>query len=184
MSRIGKKVINIPKEVKITVEKDGLVKVKGPKGELARVIHKSMKIETNDSVLKVVPISDDSDHKKYHGLTRSLISNMVIGVSEGFSKRLLLRGVGYRAAVSGKVLQLTLGYSHPIDFEIPAGVEIKVDKLGKDPMVVVSGADKETVGQAAADIRSYRKPEPYHGKGVRYADEVIITKVGKSSGKK
>ncbi|MFK7822905.1 MAG: 50S ribosomal protein L6 [Oligoflexales bacterium] len=183
MSRIGKKEISVPSGVEVKV--DGLnIAVKGPKGDLARKIHPTMKLELEGSVLKVVPAREDKPEVNYHGLTRSLVNNMVEGVKNGFSKRLLLRGVGYRAAVAGKDLQLTLGYSHPVVYPIPQGIEIKVDKLGKDPMVVVSGADKELVGQTAANIRAFRKPEPYHGKGVRYVDEVIVTKVGKSAGKK
>lgn len=183
MSRIGKKEINIPSGVDVKV--DGLkVSVKGPKGSLSREIHPSMKLELEGALLKVLPAKADKPEVNFHGLTRSLVNNMVEGVATGFSKRLLLRGVGYRAAIAGKDLQLTLGYSHPVLYPIPQGIEIKVDKLGKDPMVVVSGADKELVGQTAANIRSFRKPEPYHGKGVRYADEVIVTKVGKSAGKK
>lgn len=183
MSRIGKKLIALPSGVELKVE-GNLVKVKGPKGSLERSIHPTMQVVVEDNAVKVTPVNEKEPAGNFHGLTRSLINNMVVGVSEGFSKQLLLRGVGYRAAVQGKDLNLTLGYSHPVLFPIPAGIEIKVDKLGKDPMVVVNGIDKETVGQTAANIRAFRKPEPYHGKGVRYADEVIVTKVGKSAGKK
>ena len=184
MSRIGKKIINVPKNTEVAIDKQGVFSAKGPKGMLSRKIHSSMNVLVKDAVVTVVPVKGESADKNFHGLTRSLINNMVVGVSDGYTKKLLLRGVGYRAAVSGSELQLTLGYSHPINFKIPEGIQIKVDKLGKDPMVVVTGYDKEVVGQTAADIRSFRKPEPYHGKGVRYVDEVIITKVGKSSGKK
>ena len=183
MSRIGKKEIKVPSGVDVKLDGSS-ISVKGPKGNLSRDLHPSMKIEMGDSLIRVSPADPEKPSVNFHGLTRSLVNNMVEGVTNGFSKRLLLRGVGYRAAVAGKDLQLTLGYSHPVVYPIPQGIEIKVDKLGKDPMVVVSGADKELVGQTAANIRAFRKPEPYHGKGVRYADEVIITKVGKSAGKK
>lgn len=183
MSRIGKKIIDLPQNVE--VKQDGRkIIVKGPKGSLQREIHHSMRVEKDGSHLKVVAVDGQESVGNFHGLTRSLINNMVVGVSAGFSKSLILKGVGYRAQLKGKELQLTLGYSHPINYQIPEGIDIKVDKHGNDPLVVVSGADKEVVGQTAANIRSFRKPEPYHGKGVRYIDEVIVTKVGKSSGKK
>lgn len=183
MSRIGKKIIMIPKGVEVS-NTAGVLRVKGPKGVLERKLHTSMSVELDKDSLTVVPTAADESVKNFHGLTRSLVANMVTGVAEGFTKSLLLKGVGYRAQVSGHELQLTLGFSHPINYKIPAGIEVSVDKVGKDPLVIVKGADKEKVGQAAADIRSFRKPEPYHGKGVRYAEEVIVTKVGKSSGKK
>lgn len=183
MSRIGKKFISLPKGVEVTISGNN-VKVKGPKGTLERVIHTSMRLQKEDGELQVVPASAENKSGNFHGLTRSLVNNMVIGVAEGFTKSLILKGVGYRAAVKGHELQLTLGYSHPINYEIPKGLDVKVDRHGNDPLVVVSGADKELVGQAAANIRGFRKPEPYHGKGVRYIDEVIVTKVGKSAGKK
>lgn len=180
MSRIGKKEIEIPKGVEVKVNGKH-VAVKGPKGTLERTIHDAVKVDVVDSTIKVGLVKEGFEYNKFHGLTRSLINNMVIGVSDGFSKSLTLIGVGYRAAVQGNVLNLTLGYSHPINHEIPQGISVTVDK---QTIVMVSGADKELVGQTAANIRSYRKPEPYHGKGVRYSDERIITKVGKTSGKK
>lgn len=183
MSRIGKKEIVVPSGVDVSID-GATVRVKGPKGQLSRPVHPSMVVSLDGGMLRVEPKVDKKEFRKFHGLTRSLINNMVVGTTEGFSKKLLLRGVGYRAALAGKELQLTLGYSHPVLYPIPEGIEIKVDKAGKDPLVVVSGIDKEAVGQAAANIRAYREPEPYHGKGVRYIDEVIQTKVGKSSGKK
>jgi large subunit ribosomal protein L6 len=124
---------------------------------------------------------DDYDARRFHGLTRSLVNNMVVGVADGFTRRLKLVGVGYRAAMNGKAVSLTLGYSHPVNFEPPVGIELKVDG---QTTVIVSGADKELVGRVAATLRGYRPPEPYHGKGVRYEDEVIQTKVGKAAGKK
>jgi len=183
MSRIGKKVISLPQNVEVSVS-GRTVKIKGPKGTLERVIHPSMKIEKGQAELHIVPVSESETVGNFHGLTRSLVNNMVEGVSHGFTKSLILRGVGYRALVKGRELHLTLGYSHPVVYEIPKGVDITVDKAGNDPLVVVKGPDKELVGQTAANIRAFRKPEPYHGKGVRYIDEVIVTKVGKSAGKK
>jgi large subunit ribosomal protein L6 len=184
MSRIGKKIIPVPKGVEVTITGQS-VKVKGPKGTLERAVHTTMRVVKAEGTLSVEPTNDSSSaSSQYHGLTRSLISNMVQGVTEGFSKSLLLRGVGYPAALKGTELQLTLGYSHPVLYPVPKSIAVKIDKLGNDPMIVIEGIDKELVGQTAANIRSFRKPEPYHGKGVRYADEVIVTKVGKSGAKK
>ena len=180
MSRIGKKEIVVPKGVEVKINGNH-VSVKGPKGLLERTLHDTVKLEMNDSIISVKLVKEGNEFSKFHGLSRSLLSNMVVGVSEGYSKSLTLIGVGYRAALKGKDLNLTLGYSHPIVFNIPDGIDIKVEKL---TTVIVSGADKEQVGQAAANIRSYRKPEPYHGKGVRYSDEHVVTKVGKAAGKK
>ena len=180
MSRTGKKEITIPQGVEVKLN-NNLVHIKGPKESIERDIHHAVKIEHEDNALRVKPRVDDNDTRKFHGLSRSLLNNMVVGVTEGFSKSLTLKGVGYRAALKGKELHLTLGYSHPIHYKIPEGIEIKVDK---QTTVVVSGIDKELVGQVAANIRAYRKPEPYHGKGVRYTDEVILTKAGKAGAKK
>lgn len=177
MSRIGKAPINIPGGVDVSIDGSS-VKVKGPKGELSRVIHSSMGLKKENDVLTVVPNQQLSN---FYGLTRSLVNNMVEGVSKGFEKSLTLKGVGYRAAVQGNQLNLTIGYSHPVLFDIPKTIDVKVTK---QTTVVVSGADKELVGQVAANIRAFRKPEPYHGKGIRYTDEVIITKAGKSGAKK
>lgn len=181
MSRIGKKIISIPKGVSVQVNGGSSVEIKGPKGTLSRKLHEKIEAVVEGETLKVVTKSDDKELSKFYGLSRSLLQNMVTGVSEGFSKSLILKGVGYRANVSGKDLNLTLGYSHPVVYSIPEGLTVKVDK---QTTVIVSGIDKELVGQAAADIRAYRKPEPYHGKGVRYADEVIVTKAGKAGAKK
>ncbi len=180
MSRIGKLPINVPSGVEVTIEGD-FVKIKGQKGELSRTIHSSMGLKKEGAVLTVVPADSLKPLSNFHGLTRSLVNNMVVGVSEGYTKSLLLKGVGYRAAAQGTQLNLTLGYSHPVVFDIPKGIDIKVEK---QTTLVISGSDKELVGQVAATIRAYRKPEPYHGKGIRYSDEVIITKVGKSGAKK
>lgn len=180
MSRIGKQPVSVPKGVQVNIDGKTL-KIKGPKGELSRTLHKDVEVKLDGETLLVSPVIDNNETKKFHGLTRTLVSNMVLGVSQGFTKRLKLVGVGYRAAAKGKGLTLTLGYSHPIEFDPPAGVELKVEG---QTTVVVSGANKEDVGQVASELRGFRPPEPYHGKGVRYEDEVIITKVGKTAGKK
>ena len=180
MSRVGDSPIPVPAGVKINIAA-GVVEVSGKKGNLKREIHPTVSVEQKDDKVIVTLRKNLKEHKRYHGLMRTLINNMVIGVTEGFSKELVMVGVGYRAIMKGKVLQLSLGYSHPIEYTPIEGVAIQT---GKQNNIIVSGANKEHVGQVAAIIRSFRKPEPYHGKGVRYKDEVIATKVGKSSGKK
>lgn len=180
MSRIGKKPISVPKGVQVSIQ-GPLVKIKGPLGELSRSLHESMKLQVDDSTMNVVPVKEGKEFGKFHGLTRTLVQNMILGVTTGFEKKLALVGVGYRASVKGKELHLTVGYSHPVVHDIPQGITIAVEKQTE---ISIKGADKENVGQTAADIRMYRKPEPYHGKGIRYSDEVIVTKVGKASGKK
>jgi large subunit ribosomal protein L6 len=181
MSRIGKNPISVPGGVEVKVE-GNLVKVKGPKGQLQREIHPAIAAKVEGSTVNVsLAQAGDRDNSKFHGLTRTLIANMVEGVSKGYERRLTLVGVGYRAAKQGKGLNLSLGYSHPIYFEAAQGVDLDIDK---NTTVIVKGASKELVGETAAKIRSLRAPEPYHGKGVRYEDEKIVTKVGKSGGKK
>ncbi len=180
MSRIGKQPINLPKGVEIKVS-GSTINVKGPKGALSRQFNEHVDVKVEGQVLTVVPKSDAIELRRFHGLTRTLLSNMVTGVTEGFSRRLKLVGVGYRAAPQGKGLTMSLGYSHPVLFDAPAGIELKVEA---QTTIVVSGADKEMVGQVSAKIRGFRPPEPYHGKGVRYEDEKIATKVGKAAGKK
>ncbi|MCD8398746.1 MAG: 50S ribosomal protein L6 [Lachnospiraceae bacterium] len=179
MSRIGRMPVAIPAGVTVTVAEGNEVTVKGPKGTLVRVLPKEMDIKVEDGHVIVSRPNDLKKMKSLHGLTRTLIHNMVIGVSEGYTKTLEINGVGYRAAKSGKKLTLTLGYSHPVDMEDPEGIETKVD----GNKIIVSGISKEKVGQYAAEIREKRKPEPYKGKGIKYADEVIRRKVGKT-GKK
>ncbi|MCD8347592.1 MAG: 50S ribosomal protein L6 [Lachnospiraceae bacterium] len=179
MSRIGRMPVAIPAGVTVTVAEGNEVTVKGPKGTLVRVLPKEMDIKVEDGHVIVSRPNDLKKMKSLHGLTRTLIHNMVIGVSEGYAKTLEINGVGYRAAKSGKKLTLTLGYSHPVDMEDPEGIETKVD----GNKIIVSGISKEKVGQYAAEIREKRKPEPYKGKGIKYADEVIRRKVGKT-GKK
>ena len=179
MSRIGKNPILVPDDVIVTIE-GNIIRVKGKKGELSREVHPSMGVELKDNKILVVPVKDDTESKKYHGLTRTLIANMVEGVSKGYKKSLSLVGVGYRAAKEGKGITLTLGYSHPISFSAIEGVSLDVEKL---TTIHVSGASKEDVGETASRIRRLRPPEPYHGKGVRFVDEVIVTKAGKAAKK-
>ena len=181
MSRIGKKIIQLPSGVTVNFSKSS-VKVVGPKGTLTRPIHESQKlVQKADEVTVSFAVGfNPKVYGKFHGLTRTLVANMVHGVAVGYSKSLTLVGVGYRATATGTSIQLGLGLSHPIDFQPPAGIEVKVEK---QTTLIVSGAEKELVGQVAAVLRGFRPPEPYHGKGIRYSDEVIVTKVGKAAGK-
>lgn len=178
MSRIGREPIPVLDKVQVTIN-GSTVSVKGPKGNLERTFRPNLNIENKDNNIQVTPKDESRETRALWGLTRTLISNMVTGVADGFEKKLEFTGVGYKAAVNGKVLNLNLGYSHPIDYQLPEGIEAKVDKN----TITVSGADKELVGFASAKIRSFRPPEPYKGKGIKYADERIIRKAGKS-GKK
>ncbi|MCP5468505.1 MAG: 50S ribosomal protein L6 [Deltaproteobacteria bacterium] len=180
MSRTGRKEIPIPEKVKVNIS-DYLVEVDGPKGKLKQTIFAGISIKNEDNILKVARQSDAPNYRAKHGLMRALLANMVKGVSEGFSKELDIQGVGYRAELKGKELHLNLGFSHIVPFQIPEGIDISVDK---QTHLVVSGYDKVLVGQVAADIRKIRPPEPYKGKGVRYSNEVIIRKAGKSAGGK
>ncbi len=176
MSRIGRMPIPLPGGVEITQDGTHLT-VSGPLGKLERDLHPEMSLERGDAELRVVRPSDDPRHRALHGLTRTLVANMVTGVTTGFTKNLEISGVGYRAQLQGPKLVLALGYSHPVEVDPPAGIEFKVEsptRLG------VFGADKELVGQMAAYIRSQRKPEPYKGKGIRYAGEQILRKAGKT----
>jgi len=175
MSRIGRLPISIPSGVDVQIE-SGLVRVKGPKGELSQAVSRDLAFEREDSQLVVTRPTDRKDHRELHGLTRTLIYNMVVGVTEGFEKRLEIQGVGYRAALKGKNLELALGYSHPVAIEAPDGIEFEVPQPTE---VIVKGIDKQLVGQVAADIRKRRPPEPYKGKGIRYKDEQVLRKVGK-----
>ena len=177
MSRIGKAPIEIPDKVEVTLE-GNTVKVKGPLGELSRTFRPEVEIIREGNVITVKRKAEDRVSRSLHGLSRTLLDNMVFGVSQGFVKKLEIQGVGYRAQVQGKKLVLQLGFSHPVELEMPAGIEIKVDK--KSTSLEVIGADKQTVGDVAAKIRSYRPPEPYKGKGIRYADEHVRRKAGKA----
>ncbi|MHC1715147.1 MAG: 50S ribosomal protein L6 [Acidaminococcaceae bacterium] len=179
MSRIGKLPITVPANVTVTIE-NNLVTVKGPKGELARQINKDMILKLEDSHLTVERPSDDKEHRAMHGLSRTLINNMVIGVTDGFTKTLEINGVGYRAAKQGENINFTLGFSHPVVKEPPAGITFEVPAPNK---IIVKGANKETVGAVAADIRTLRPPEPYKGKGIRYEGEVVRRKAGKAGAK-
>ena len=179
MSRVGRMPIEIPAGVTVTQNEHTLT-VKGAKGELTRTFHPDINIAVEENVITVTRPSDGKEHRSLHGLTRALVANMVSGVHEGFTKTLEINGVGYRAAKQGNKLALTLGFSHPVEMEAPAGITIDVPAPNK---IVVSGADKEVVGAVAADIRKWRKPEPYKGKGIRYEGEVVRRKAGKAGAK-
>lgn len=184
MSRIGKSPIKLASGVTVTVSPANEITVKGPKGELKKNIDRDIKVEVADGTLTVSRPTDQIRHRALHGLYRALISNMVTGVTEGFKKQLELVGVGYKAAHQGQLLDLSLGYSHNIVIEIPQ--ELKVNTLtekGANPKIMLEGTDNQLLGQVAAKIRSLRKPEPYKGKGVRYSNEVVRKKAGKSAGK-
>ena len=177
MSRIGKLPVSIPGGVTITVDEGNLVTVKGPKGTLSQKLSPEMKIEEKDGVVTVARPSDDKQHRALHGLTRSLLHNMVVGATDGFKKNLDVVGVGYKAQMSGKKLVLNVGYSHPVEFDAPEGITFETPTPNK---IVVSGIDKQLVGQMAADIRAVRSPEPYKGKGIRYENEFVRRKEGKT----
>jgi len=180
MSRIGKLPIAIPQKVDVTF--DGrTVSVKGPQGELSRRLPTRVAASIEDGKIVVTREGEDRQSRANHGLARSLVANMVEGVSKGFERLLEINGVGYRVAEQGKYLRFDLGYSHPIYFELPQGVTVEIKR---NVALTLKGRDKEVVGEAAATIRAFRKPEPYKGKGIKYAEEVIVRKVGKSGGKK
>jgi large subunit ribosomal protein L6 len=175
MSRVANNPVEIPKGVEITLSGQ-TVKVKGSKGEMVHETHPSVEVSQEESVLKFAPRNSESSANALAGTTRALVNNMVTGVSQGFEKKLQLIGVGYRAQAQGNKLNLALGFSHPVDFEVPAGVTVETPSQTE---VVVKGIDKQQVGQVAANIRAYRPPEPYKGKGVRYADEHVVRKEAK-----
>ncbi len=179
MSRIGRMPIEIPAGVTVSYENHTMT-VKGPKGELSRTLHQDMEITIDGNIITVSRPSDNKEHRSLHGLTRALVANMVTGVSNGFTKTLEITGVGYRAAKQGNKLALTLGFSHPVEMEAPAGITIDVPAPNK---IIVTGADKEVVGAVAANIRKWREPEPYKGKGIRYEGEVVRRKAGKAGAK-
>ena len=185
MSRIGKKPVTIPKGVTITVGGDNVVTVKGPKGELKQAIDRDIKVEISGDEIIFTRPTEQIRHKAMHGLYRALINNLVKGVTEGFKKDLELVGVGFKAANQGNILDLSLGYSHNIIFEIPKELKVAtVTEKGKNPTISLEGVDKQLLGQVAAKLRGLRKPEPYKGKGVKYAGEVLRRKAGKSAGAK
>jgi large subunit ribosomal protein L6 len=177
MSRVGKNPIPVPSGVNVDL-KGSHIKVKGPKGELERVLHADMIVEVDPEQILVKRPTDSKTHRSLHGLTRTLVANMVEGVSQGFAKNLEIEGVEYRAEMKGKALVMALGYSHPVRYEPADGVEIEVPEPKK---IVVKGIDKQKVGQAAAEIRGFRPPEPYKGKGIRYAGEQVRRKAGKAA---
>lgn len=184
MSRIGKQVIALPKGVTVNVGGDNIVSVKGPKGELKQAIDRDIAVEVKNNEINLTRSTDQIRHKALHGLYRSLVANMVKGVTDGFKKDLELVGVGYKAANSGNTLDLSLGYSHNIIFEVPKEMKVSTETLkGQNPKIFLEGIDRQLIGQVAAKLRSLRKPEPYKGKGVKYMDEVVRRKAGKAAGK-
>src|SRR5256885_1155582 len=184
MSRIGKKPVPVPSGVTVTVGNDGIVTVKGPKGELKQSIDRDIKVEVKDGHVEFARPTDQIRHRALHGLYRSLVNNMVKGVTEGYNKKMELVGVGYKASSQGNLLDLSLGYSHNIIFEIPKEIKVSTaQEKGQNPTISLEGVDKQLIGAVAAKIRSLRKPEPYKGKGVKYTGEVIRRKAGKAAGK-
>ena len=178
MSRIGKKPVAIPKGVKISQDKL-TVKVEGPKGTLSMELPRGVEVSVNNGAIEIKTVAENRKEKAYHGLVRTLVANMVMGVSVGFQKSLELSGIGFRAEKSGDTLRLVLGFSSPVDYKIPKGIDVKIDKQVN---IVVAGIDKQLVGRVAAEIRDLKKPEPYKGKGIRYLGERVRRKVGKSVG--
>lgn len=184
MSRIGKLPVNLPAGVTVTVGKDNVITVKGPKGELSQEVNSDIKVSVEDGQLSVTRPSDDRIHRALHGLYRSLINNMVIGVSEGYRKELELVGVGYRASNADQLLELSLGFTHNIHMMLPPEVKLETkSERNKNPLIILESCDKQLIGQICAKIRSFRKPEPYKGKGIRFVGEVIRRKSGKAAGK-
>jgi large subunit ribosomal protein L6 len=184
MSRIGKNPVTIPQGITVTVGADNIVTVKGPKGELKQSVDRDIKVEVKDGKVEFNRPTDQIRHRAMHGLYRSLVNNMVKGVQEGYSKKLELVGVGFKASNQGNLLDLALGYSHNIIFEIPKELKITTSQeKGQNPMILLESIDKQLLGQVAAKIRSLRKPEPYKGKGVKFAGEVLRRKAGKAAGK-
>jgi len=184
MSRIGKNPITIPSGVEVKID-GNLVTVKGSKGELKQELDSCVSFSLEDGIITLTRESDAPDHRSKHGLYRALINNMIVGVSEGFKKEMEVVGVGYRANANGQVLELSVGYSHPILLEVPKEVKLSTETVkGQPPLIVLESHDKQLIGQVAAKIRSFRKPEPYKGKGIKFKGEQIRRKAGKSAGKK
>ena len=184
MSRIGKKPVTIPAGVTITVGADNVVTVKGPKGELKQAVDRDIKVELKDGAVEIGRPTDQIRHRAMHGLYRSLINNMVTGVTAGYQKKLELVGVGYKASNQGNLLDLALGYSHNIVFEIPKELKVTTaQEKGQNPSIILESTDKQLLGQVCAKIRSLRKPEPYKGKGVKFEGEILRRKAGKAAGK-
>jgi len=184
MSRIGKKPVTLPKGVTLTVNNENIVTVKGPKGELKQDVDRDIKIEVKGETVEFIRPTEQIRHRAMHGLYRALVANLVKGVTEGYKKELELVGVGFKAANQGNILDLSLGYSHNIIFEIPKELKVATaTEKGQNPKISLEGIDKQLLGQVAAKLRSLRKPEPYKGKGVKYSDEVLRRKAGKAAGK-
>jgi len=185
MSRIGKAPITIPSGVEFSVDKSNVVTMKGPKGTISQKFDADMELKLEDGILTVARPTDSKRHRAIHGLTRALLNSMMEGVSAGFTKTMELIGVGFRASNTGQLLELALGFSHPIMFELPQEVklETKAEK-GQPPTIILTSFDKQLIGQVAAKIRGFKKPEPYKGKGIRFAGEVVRRKAGKTAGKK
>ncbi len=184
MSRIGKQPVNFPTGVVVTVGKDNIVSVKGPKGELKQMVDRDITVEVKDGQVNFTRPTDQIRHRALHGLYRSIVSNLVKGVTDGYERKLELIGVGFKAASQGNVLDLSLGFSHNIIFEIPKEIKVATaQEKGQNPIITLVGIDKQLIGQVAAKLRGLRKPEPYKGKGVRYLGEVVRKKAGKAAGK-
>lgn len=184
MSRIGKLPISLPSGVAVTVGEDNVITLKGPKGELKQYVNPDIKVEVENGVLTVTRSTDDRKHRALHGLYRSLLNNMVIGVSEGFRKELELVGVGYRATNNGQILELSLSYTHNIFMELPQEIKVETKmERNKNPLIILESSDKQLLGQVCAKIRSFRKPEPYKGKGVKFVGEQVRRKSGKTASK-
>ena len=184
MSRIGKQPVQLPAGVTLTVGSNNILTVKGPKGELKQTVDRDIKVEVKDGQVEITRPTDQIRHRALHGLYRSLVSNMVKGVTDGYERKLELIGVGFKAANQGNVLDLALGYSHNIIFEVPKEIKVATaQEKGQNPIITLEGIDKQLIGQVAAKLRSLRKPEPYKGKGVRYVGEVVRKKAGKAAGK-
>lgn len=185
MSRIGKAPIEIPAGVAVNVDKNNVVTVKGPKGELSQAVNPEFEIKVADGHVTLIRPSDDREHRSQHGLYRALVHNMVVGVSTGYRKEMELVGVGYRASATGQVLELSLGFSHAIYIKLPAEVKVEAkSERNKNPLIILESDDKQLLGQVCAKIRSLRKPEPYKGKGIKFVGEVIRRKSGKTAGAK
>lgn len=184
MSRIGKKAISVPEGVTITVGKDNVITVKGKKGELTQAVDRDITVEVKDGQVSFSRPTDQIRHRALHGLYRALVANMVKGVTEGFERKLELIGVGFKATNQGNLLDLSIGFSHNIIFEVPKELKVATQQeKGQNPIITLEGIDKQLIGQVAAKLRSLRKPEPYKGKGVRYVGEVVRKKAGKTAGK-
>ncbi|MCC6815808.1 MAG: 50S ribosomal protein L6 [Saprospiraceae bacterium] len=184
MSRIGRKIINVPKGVELKIEKTK-VTAKGAKGTLSQDIDPDITVSLEDGVISVSRPTDQKRHKALHGLTRALVNNLVLGVSDGFTKEMELVGVGYRVSNQGNLLEISVGYSHPIMFYLPSEVKVEtITEKGSNPKIIIRGTDKQLVGQICAKIRSFKKPEPFKGKGIKFAGEILRKKAGKTAGKK